>query len=578
MSNKPTLVLDPEQREEARKATEKLKDLFPSMFMSLNIAQYRALEDMYKPIKKSGQIPKIVSVEFANGVGKSHLMWLDITGWTMGTDYLDVEAYPEEAIKFWNDLKDKRDSGKLALRLTCTADDMKAGGSVYELLKKVLPWAKPTKQDNSGCYRQIDIPHPSLPNIINHIAIKTFDQPKDKHSGTTNDRIWSNENLPLELWGETIARTRGGGTIAMFATILDFSSYLDELEGDIEVVMRRSKGHMYESCRGEQVTDAMAAEVAKDIGIVLEKNPNGGYITNGVLTKYDIETQLSVWLKTCPHELNARKTGRPISCGGKIHPNYDEEVHMKREEYLKVIPERYPIVQIVDPHPARPDASIWGVILPNDRLHVVAEWPTYYGFGYFEAIKDNRFTVSQKCDIWRNIENDMGFNVCARVGDPNLFRNPNPNDLEQLSSMYSAHGFDFDLSVNDNLELGFGRVNEYLYFDKALSKTHPNDPAALPRITFSEKCINTNRAVRNLSRKISRNITDPITEKLDDKFACFASCVRYFIMWHTNNSYNEIVVDDNRLTDYQAVKMGREPGQHREKPLPFNSHGRTQIR
>lgn len=579
MAKKPTLVLDATQREEARAATEKLKELFPSIFMSLNTAQYRAFEDMYRSCENTGNLPDLNSIEFANGVGKSHGMILDIVGWGMGTDYLDVEAYPDDAINYWNGLKERRDSGKLTLRIVCTADDMKAGGSVHTLLKEIFPWAKPTKQDNSGCYRQIDIPHPTLPHITNHIAVKTFDQPEDKHSGTTCDRIWSNENLPENLWAETLARTRGGGNIAMFATILDYASYLDELEGAVNLTMRRSKGHIYENCKGEQVTDAMASEVFEDIGIQLQKNPNGkGYITGGVLNRSKIEAMVEGWTRTCPHQLKARKTGRPITSGGKIHPCFSMTVHIKKNEYLKVIPERYPVVQIVDPHPARPDASIWGIVLPTDRLHIFAEWPTYDGFGYYEAIKEKRFTVTQKCDIWRRMELEFGVIVSHRVGDPNRFKEPNADNFGQLSALYSIHGFDYDLSVNDSFEAGLERVNEYLYYDQLLNKTHPNDPAALPRLTISERCVNTSRALMNFSRKISRDRTDPITDKVDDRYGCFAGCVRYFVMWHANNSFNETIVDDKRKTDYDAVKIGREPKEYRSNKPNFNSHGRTIIR
>jgi hypothetical protein len=577
MNKKPSLVLDPEQRSAAVEATKQMKALFPSMFMGLNTAQYRALEDMYAPVDESGRLPDLNSVEFANGVGKSHLMILDIVGWTMGTDYLDRAAFPEAAIKYWDDMIERRDSGKMALRLVCTADDMKAGGSVHNLLKEILPWAKPTKQDNSGCFRQIDIPHPELPFITNHIAVKTFDQPEDKHSGTTCDRIWSNENLPEEIWGETWARTRGGGSIAMFATILDYASYLDELEGAVKFVMRRSKGHLYENCKGRQVTDEMAAEVFDEIGTMLQKDPEGGYFTGGVLNRTKIEALVEGWARTCPHQLRARKTGRPITSGGKIHPSYSEAVHVKKNEYLKVVPANYPVVQIVDPHPARPDACLWGIVLPTNRLHIFGEWPTYEGFGYYEAIKEKRFTVTQKCDIWRNMENEFGVTVSARVGDPNRFKEPNADNFAQLSSMYALHGFDFDLSVNDNFELGLERVNEYLYYDQLLFKMHPDDPAALPRLTISERCTNCRRALMNFGRKVPRNRTDPISDKVDERYSCFAGCVRYFVMWHSNNSFDDIAPDAGRSTDYEAVIKGREPKAYREKKPAFNSHGRTPM-
>jgi hypothetical protein len=321
----------------------------------------------------------------------------------------------------------------------------------------------------------------------------------------------------------------------------------------------------------------MAAEVFDEIGVMLEKNPAGGYFTGGVLNRAKIEAMVESWARTCPHQLKARKTGRPITSGGKIHPSYSEAVHVKKDAYLKEIPERYPVVQVVDPHPARPDACLWAVILPTDRLHIFAEWPTYEGFGYYEAIKEKRFTVTQKCDIWRNMELEFGVSVASRVGDPNRFKEPNADNFQQLSSMYSGHGFEFDLSVNDNFELGLERVNEYLYYDQLLQKSHPEDPAAQPRLTISERCINVRRALMNFGRKIPRDRTDPISDKVDERYSCFAGCVRYLVMWHTNHSFSEISVDSDKKADYDAFCNGRLPPKDRKKFSGLNTHGRTVI-
>jgi hypothetical protein len=554
---------------------------FPSLFMGLNVAQYRAMEDMYRPTDTGG-LPDLNSVEFANGVGKTHLMCLDKVGWTMGPDYLYAEKFPDCAIQFYRSLAKKRDSGKLSLRLVCTADDMKAGGSVYEILKLVFPWAKMTKQDNNGVYRQIDIPHPTIPLITNHIAIKTFDQPEDKHSGSTCDRIWGNENIPENIWGETSARTRGGGNIVQFATILDYSSHLDELEDATKFIMRRSHGHIFENCIGEELTDEMAGEVFEEIGIMLEKNKNGkGYITGGVLHRAKLESMIDGWARSCPHQLQARKTGKPISSGGKIHPGYSETVHMKKGGYFREIPKGYPVVQIVDPHPARPDASIWAVIKPSGRPHILKEWPFVDGFGPYESIKDKRFTVSQKCEIWKNLESEWGFDghICARVGDPNRFKEPNPDTDDDLSSLYLEHGFDFDLTVNDGFEYGVEKVNEALSYDQILYRMHPEDLSTQPILTISEDCFNVNRALKNFSRKKPRDRTAPISEMIDKKFECFAACVRYLMVWLSDNTFDKLKanLDGSGETDMDRIQAGRIPRRYRKQSAPIDLHGRQLL-
>jgi hypothetical protein len=563
---------------EIAQAAKTMREYFPSLFMRLNTAQYRALEDMYT-LTPDGRLPDLNSIEFANGVGKSHLMIIVMVGVTMGPEYLGIADYPDCAVAYWTGLKAKRDAGKLSLRLVCTADDMKAGGSVYELLKAVFPWAKPASKDNNEVFRQIDVPHPSLLGIKNSFAVKTFDQKEDKHSGSTCDLVLINENLPENLTGETLARTRGGGNIVQFATILDYSSQLDELENGERFIMCRTKGHIYENCIGSQVTDEMAAEVFEEIGIMLEKDSKGGYKTGGVLQKSKIDAMIEGWARSCPHQLKARKTGKPISSGGKIHEAFNETVHVKSSAYLKKIPALYPVVQIVDPHPARPDASIWGIVLPTNRLHIFREWPTVDGFGFYEQIKEKRFTISQKCDIWKKIEADEGFadQVVARVGDPNSFKAPNTETEGQLSDLYEEQGFDFDLSVRDSLEFGFEKVNEYLYYDQMLYRFHPEDPASQARLTFSENCRNINRAMKNFARKANRDRTAPVSSLVDEKFGCFAGCVRYFVVWHADNPFNTLTMARAAKSDDDRIQAGRIPNRFRRAETSINLHGRQLV-
>jgi len=588
MTRNNVLQLDSLPKEELQKlhaSMEVFKKEFPSFFMRPNVCQYRAFKEMYTFQEQTGNLPDMTSVEFANGDGKTHMMALDIIGWNCGPDFLQADEFPDEAVIFWNSLADKRDRGLLSQRIVCTADDMKPGGSVHEILKQIFPWCKFSGQDTNKCFRQIDIPHPTIEGIVNHVAVKTFDQPPDKHSGSTCDRIWVNENLPDSLWGETSARTRGGGNIAMFATILDQSMYLDELEDGEHFILVRCKGHLYENCIGEEVTDEMAEEVFQEIGFALEKNQNGkGYLTNGVLRKSKIDSMIEAWARGCPHEIQARKTGRPISQGGKIHPTYNREVHNLPNDSYDRIPDDWPMVQVVDPHPARPDACLWALILPSDRIVVVDEFPSYQEYGYFEKIKETRFTIQQKCEIWRNIEIARGYHKRIgdnRVGDPNRFLEPNSHNTGNLHSLYAAQGFNFFIGVNDDLEYGHELVNQALYYDPALRKQDSTDPAAQPGISFYDRCVNTCRAMSNYKRKTARDLTKPISELVDKKFACFASLVRYLVVWHQNHRFQEAKATDSHSTTMALIKASRLPKEKRgsepgliHPSLKVNIHGR----
>jgi hypothetical protein len=553
---------------------------FPSLFLKPNVAQYRAFETIYTKI--NGRYPDLISVEFANGVGKTTAYAMDVIGWTMGPAYLQEALFPPVAIEFWKTLEHDRDLGRLAMRLVCSAIDMKEGGSVCDILKKFFPWARPTKQDNTGSYKQIDIPHPTIPGIINHIAVLTFDQEPEKHAGPTCDRIWVNENLPDNLWGETNARTRGGGNIVQFATVLNHSTYMNELEDTENFVFERCKGHIYENCVGEDLTDEMADEVYRKIGIRLEKSPEGkGYITGGTNPLKKVLSIIDGW-KASPEEKEARMTGLSISEGGKIFPMFNPEVHRIPDEAYKDIPTDWPMVMLCDPHPARPDAVIWVVILSSDRLAIIDEWPTYNEFGYYDKIKECRFTLKQKCGIWLEFEAARGYHTRVgdnRVGDPNRFLEPDEQTMGNLSDLYRKEGFSFNLAINDNFEFGRELVNQYLWYDASIRKNSPSDPAGKPRLVIYARCVNTLRALGNFARKANRDKTAPISESVDKRYECFAALVRYLCVWHQTHHFSDVRISENRVSDYELVKRSRIPVSLRDNVArgPHNLHGRKVL-
>ena len=578
-----SIVVAEESLSKLEEATKKMEAAFPSLFMGLNVAQYRAFKTMYGK-NDAGKIPDMVSIEFANGVGKSHGMILDIIGWTMGPEFLCKDEFPEDAIDFYDAIKPLRDKGQLSLRLVCVSDDMKAGGSVYELLKQIFPWAKITAQDNNKSYKQIDIENPSKPNIKNSITIKTFEQDEVSHSGSTCNKIWINEKLPENLFGETLGRIRSkegmpDGTIAQFATLVDHAAYLDDLEDSQHFFIERARGHLYENCIGEEVTEEMAAEVWQEIGIQLERRVGErGFRTGGVLRRSKIEAMVDGWLRGCPHQLQARKSGRPISSGGRIWPGYTPDVHEVNDELFQSIPESWPMVMICDPHPARPDAVIWAVVTGSNNLSVIDEWPTYGEFGYYDKIKEKRFTITEKCDIWRRIESDKHYTkrICTRIGDPNRFREPNSEHNGILKNLYSAQGFDFYIDINDSLEYAHELVNQYFWYDGNIRRMSPNDPAAQPRLVVAKSCTNTRRAILNYARKSSRDPTKPISEQIDKKFACFGGLINYLVVWHASHPFSEIKVDETRATEYDLIHNSRMPKKMRKNFAAdcFNKHGR----
>jgi len=573
--------ITPVQKKALRKTIDVLREKAPSLFSGLNVAQYRALRSMYT-LDKDGNPPSLNIISFANGVGKSHLLILDLIGWTMGPEYLDHECYPVEALAWYCRVKPLRDAGKLSLRLTCVAADMKEGGSVLTLLSELFPAAKPTAKNQVGVYTQIDIKHPDIPGIVNHVAVKTFDQSLVNHSGSTCNRVFINEPPPQEILGETIGRIRskaGGlpGSLAMFGTIVTEAAWIDNLD-DESTRISRCRGHIYENCIGEEVTDSMAAEVRRSIGVTLKKNESGrGYITSGILSKAIVDDMVRYWRMISPNELDARMSGAPVSSGGKIYPNFRRDVHVT-DKYE--IDPSLPVVMIADPHSARPTLVAWATVTSHDRLVIFDEWPSSNPGPYYETLSERYYTIPQECEIWDRMEQGYRIknSIAARVGDPNRFRDPDPYTGENLASKYAKHGFDFNTDVVDNVEVGHANVSEYLYFDEGRLAANKDDPSALPRLTIHSRCVNIIRALENYAFKRGRRVDSTVTENINQKFKDGADIVRYLVMWHGRNTY-EKCNDKAKVTssDYTKYCKGRQPAMYRDALFGVNFKKRGAI-
>jgi hypothetical protein len=556
-------------REEAyRRARAILAKRYPSLDSGLNVAQYRALQRAYALDKETGNPPAINIFSFANGVGKTHLLVLDIIGWTMGKEYLRKEDFPPEAIAFYNSLSDLRDRGLLSLRLVCMADDMKPDGSVMMLLKTLFPHASLSARDQEGCHRLIDVPHPTLPGVKNSIIVKTFNQTVDKHSGSNCNRIWINEPLPDNLVGETIGRIRSQkgkipGSIMMCATLLAGATWVQKLEDDEVMRVNHVRGHVYENCVGEDVTDKMAAEVKRTIGVQLEKAAKG-YVTNGVLAAEQIQAIIALLRSTCPQELEARMSGAPITGGGRIWPAFNRAYHVV--DHYNINPE-WPVVQVVDPHGAKPSFTIWAQVTPMGKLYIFREWPDVDHYGYYEMLSERPHTIPQECEIWSRIEMGMGLRGAKihRIGDPNRFKDRESYSGDTLQALFAKHGFNFDVSVSDDLAVGHGVVADYLSFDQALVAANPDDIVGLPRLFIYRDCQNTARAVENYAFKKAGKDGASVTEKVNQKYKDGADVVRYLCMWHGGKTFADMSDTSGACRDYIKFREGRLPSKYRNQ-------------
>lgn len=562
----------------------KARKMFPTLFMTLNNAQLRALERCYSDTGHG--IPAINFVQFANGVGKTVLLAYDMVGWTLGKEYVDWRQLPECVWKAWDSVSDLRDSGQLVLRVVCSSDDMERGGSLYRVIADFFPYAKITDL-SERTYRTIEVAHPEHGGVLNTISVRTFTQNIQQHAGSTCNRIWINETLPSHLAGETLGRIRTpsgkmNGSIMMCATILSDGWDREIMDGDEQFNAVRSVAHLYENCIGEEVTHEMADEVYHKMGYRLERGVVG-YKTGGVLSRASIENMINGWRKTCTYaEVEARTCGRPISGVGRIWPQFSYDVHCKDDSLLSCVRGGGTIIQSIDPHSARPTASCWAVLDVFGRLIFFDEWPDYTTYGPYPQLSSRLLTIDQEVDAWHEIERRNGINsdVVVRIGDPNKMRTPELSrstarcpigDLYRDSwSRYSSHGggYTYLVNVDDSLDRGHSMVSSYLHHDSDRIGNNPLDISCASKIYFvASRCYNTVQAVSNYSMRVSRSGDKGVTARVDEKYSDFAGVVRYMVMYASGVSG---VVSVRRKksgggNDWDKIRAGRIPRTYRKR-------------
>ena len=319
---------------------------YPTLFWVPNIAQERGLTPW-----NEAPYPFLQLCTYANGTGKTNLCVQDMAATLLGPKYCNTEFVNG---KYYHDLDRLRNAGKLRTRIVCDGEDIRENGSMWSEITDWMPTAKFSGKTSSGTFKQLQVPLPENPKIINYVDIKTFDQNPRSHAGANLNRIWMNEPPPEGIFSETIGRTRskrGDATthILIFATVLDEAGYLFDYLEDPDFADRviHLEGSTWENCCGDELEDSIAHRLH------LKQDDDGNWITRGVLTRDSIENMISAWKKK-PGEIEARLWGRPMHLGGSIWKTFHPEVHIVPDF---PIPRRFPVIQVVDPHDAHADLS-----------------------------------------------------------------------------------------------------------------------------------------------------------------------------------------------------------------------------
>jgi hypothetical protein len=529
------------------KALLEIAAMFPTLTWVPNMAQRRIIAPWEKP-----PYPFMVISSCGNGVGKTDSLPQDIVGCLCGPEYLnDCWNYDDNGkavgmihYQYYHDVKKLRESGTFCYRLLCGPDDMKENGSLYTAIKHYIPTAKFKGKMSTGCYKQIEIPLPHNPQVKNYIDIKTFDQEVVAQAGANLHRIGINEPPPFPVWNETVARIRSKKgsvqcTILMNATILDQATWVFSLEEDpfFRGKILYVQGAIWENVVGEEITDDIANECERRLGYRFNKDKFGKYITHGHLTRESVEIQIHTFEKTDPNQVESRIWGANTALVGSEFKEFCKTVHIRPP---RIIPRNVPVIQVVDPHPVKPDLCAYCAINSMNNRYWFSEWPNKP----WEKLRSRDVDIAQICQQWTDLEERLGIRdqIVCRIGDPNRFKTSDSRDLSELWMLYTPHGFRFNLFINDSLEYGHQLIHTALHYNKAIwDKTNGEDPAGWPQMTFSESCVNLTKSLMYYGRKPNKDPLTAPSEQIDKTWKDAIDLIRYGSVWLHGKTYYELM-------------------------------------
>ena len=159
-------------------------------------------------------------------------------------------------------------------------------------------------------------------------------------------------------------------------------------------------------------------------------------------------------------EIMVRAYGVPVKSANALLPYFNTEVNVLTSEpnkYGMKFPDisnksKFSCYQVVDPAGARNYTCIWAGVNDNGEVYIRKEWPDRDSFGewaifgdpkwrYGPASKKVGLNVEGYCELFKEIEDDLGIEVTERIGDSRFFAKENENNDDLFTSFY-----DFGLS------------------------------------------------------------------------------------------------------------------------------------
>ena len=273
---------------------------------------------------------------------------------------------------------------------------------------------------------------------------------------------------------------------------------------------------------GEQVP-VIQYSPERDAGVVYlhsDENPFGGY------------DRIAKDLKNANRDtIMVRAYGLPTKSMTSLLPNFSPEVNVLSEEpnkYDMTFPDKKSLTwyQVVDPAFARNYVAIWAGVSENEEIFIRREWPDRDTYGEWALFGDPKwrkgpasdkigYDVERYCELFKDIEEDLGIEVTERIGDSRFFAKENENNVDLFTSFYD---FGMNFTPSDGQQEGIGNtsLDDWFFYNP----NYDLDPANRPRCYVHEDCGNL------IDSMINYNASGKADEALKD----FFDLIRYLRM------------------------------------------------
>jgi hypothetical protein len=188
-------------------------------------------------------------------------------------------------------------------------------------------------------------------------------------------------------------------------------------------------------------------------------------------------------------------------------------------------PEEYTVYQVVDPAGRRNFCALWAAVNEDGDVYIAREWPDRANYGewatfgekwkFGPASKKIGYDVNGYCELFNEIEEEMGVDVFERIGDSRYFARENENNLDLFGS-FSDLDFHFVPSCGRQEAVGIQALDEWFSYN-------PNckiDEANRPKCYIHEDCENLVESLINYNAQ----------GKADEALKDFFDLIRYLRM------------------------------------------------